>query len=97
MDLSSIAANAKKMTDYRLDQKLDEFFRRNPSFKNLRDNQEIIFDIIKKYKDKSRRGIATSRLTVKRDMYRLYQDRAQLGLSLSDLDDLRDLLSSFKS
>lgn len=97
MGLFNIAANAKKMTDYRLDQKLDEFFRRNPSFKNLRDNQELVFDVIKKYKDKSRRGIATSRLTVKRDMYKLYKDRTKLGLSLSDLDDLRDLLSSFKS
>ena len=97
MGLLNIAGNAKKTTDYRLDQKLDVLFRRNPSFKNLRDNQELVFDIIKKYKVKSQRGIATSRLTVKRDMYKLYKDRTKLGLSLSDLDDLRDLLSSFKS
>lgn len=97
MGLSNLAADAKKMTDYRLDQKLDVLLRKNPAFRNLRDNQELVFDIIKKYKEKSRRGIATSRLTVKRDMYKLYQERAKLGLSLSDLDDLRDLLSSFKS
>jgi len=97
MSLANIAQDAKGMTSYRLDQKLDEFFRKNPSFKNLRDNQEIIFDLIHKYKEKSRRGISTSRLTVKRDMYRLYQQRKQLGLSLADLDDLRDLLASFKS
>lgn len=96
MSLSDIAQNAKGMSDYRLDQKLAEFFRKNPSFKNLRDNQELIFDIIKKYKEKSRRGIATSRLTVKRDMYNLYQHRIDLGLSLNDLEDLRDLLASFK-
>lgn len=97
MALSQIAQDSKKMTSYRLDQKLDEFFRKNPSFKNLKDNQDLIFDLISKYKDKSRRGIATSRLTVKRDMYYLYQNRTKLGLSFNDLEDLRDLLASLKS
>lgn len=85
------------MTDYRLDQKLDEFFRRNPSFKNLREQQGLIFDLIKKYKEKSRRGIKTSGLTIRRDLHRLYEKRLELGLSYNDLDDLRDLLESFKS
>jgi len=97
MALLKIAQDAKKMTSYRLDQKLDEFFRKNPSFRNLRDNQDLIFEIISKYKDKSRRRISTSRLTVRRDMYRLYKDRVKLGLTLNDLNDLRDLLASFKS
>ena len=97
MPLKDIAQGAKGMTAYRLDQKLDEFFRKNPSFKNLRDNQELIFDVISKYKDKARRGISISDMTVRRDLYRFYQDRLKLGLSRADLDDLRDLIESFKS
>ncbi|MFZ4631835.1 MAG: hypothetical protein ACOYL8_01340 [Patescibacteria group bacterium] len=97
MSLADIAKNAKEMTDYRLDQKLDEFFRKNPSFKNLGDNREIVFNIIKKYKDKSRHGIKSSRLTVRDDMYHLYEKRLELGLSRTDLDDLKDLLETFIS
>lgn len=97
MSLSEIAQNSKDMTAYRLDQKLDEFFRKNPSFKNLRDNQELIFEIISKYKEKARRGKSISGFTIKRDLYRLYKDRLKLGLSRADLDDLRDLIKSFKS
>ncbi len=97
MSLSNIAQEAKDMTDYRLDQKLDEFFRRNPSSKNLREQQELIFDLIKKYKDKRRRGIKTSGLTIRHDLHKLYEKRLELGLSRNDLDDLRELLESFKS
>lgn len=97
MSLSDIADQAKDMTDFRLDQKLDEFFRKNPSFKNLKGNQELIFEVIKKYKEKSRRGIGTSDFTVRHDMHRLYKKRLELGLTINDLDDLRDLLETFKS
>ena len=96
MSLADIAQNAKGMTDFRLDQKLDEFFRKNPSFKNLADNQDLIFDVIKKYKEKSRRGIKTSGLTVREDLHRLYEKRLELGLTKNDLDGLRDLLQTFK-
>jgi hypothetical protein len=97
MALSKIAADSKGITNYRLEQRLNRLLRQNPSFRNLRDNRDLVLDIIKKNRDKNRRGITTSRLTVKRDMYRLYKDRVKLGLSLNDLDDLRDLLSSFNS
>jgi hypothetical protein len=97
MALKQLAQDAKKMTEYQLNQKLDEFFRKNPSFKNLRNNQELIFDLISEYKKKSRRGISISQTTVRRDMYRFYQDRVKLDLSRTDLDDLRSLLESFKS
>lgn len=97
MTLADIAKDSKGMTDYRLDQKLDEFFRKNPSFKNLGDNRMLLFDIIKKHKDKSRHGIKSSRLTIREDMHRLYEKRLELGLSHSDLDDLRELLESFIS
>lgn len=97
MSLSEIAQKAKGMTEYRLDQKLDEFFRKNPSFKYLADNQDLVFDLIKKYKEKSRKGIEISGLSVREDMYHLYQNRLKLDLTKRDLDQLRDLLEDFKS
>jgi hypothetical protein len=97
MGLSDIAQQAKGMTSYRLDQKLDEFFRKNPSFKYLADNQGLVFDLIKKYKEKSRKGIAISALSVREDMYHLYQNRLELKLTKRDLDQLRDLLEDFKA
>ncbi len=97
MGLFSIAQNAKNLTDYQIDQKLDRLFRTNPSLKNLKDNQDLIFDIIKKYKEKSRQGIKTSDYTIRHDMHRLYEKRLELNLSVNDLDNLRDLLESFKS
>lgn len=97
MSLADIAKDAKGMTDYRLEQKLDEFFRKNPSFKNLGDNKTLVYDIIKKHKEKSRHGIKSSRLTVREDMHHLYEKRLELGLSHTDLDDLKDLLETFIS
>lgn len=97
MGLSDIASQAKGMTDFRLDQKLDEFFRKNPSFKNLKDNQDLIFDVIKKYKEKSRHGIKTSDYTIRHDLHHLYEKRLELDLTINDLDNLRDLLGTFKS
>lgn len=97
MGLDKIAQDSKKMTNYRLDQKIDKLLRTNPSFKNLQDNKKLVFDLISDYKKKMRRGISVSSLTIRKDMYHLYKNRIELGLSKSDLDDLRDLLASFKS
>jgi hypothetical protein len=97
MSLADIAHEAKGMTDYRIDQKLDELFRTHPTLKNLKGNQDLIFDIIKKYKEKSRQGIKTSDYTVRHDMHNLYENRLELGLSVNDLDQLRELLETFKS
>ncbi|NLZ74847.1 hypothetical protein GX917_03050 [Candidatus Falkowbacteria bacterium] len=96
MGLASIAQKAKDLTDYEIDQKIDRLFRTNPSLKHLRDNQDLIFDIIKKYKEKRRRGIKISGRTIRRDTYQLYKNRLSLGLTLNDLDDLRKLLETFK-
>jgi len=97
MTLSEIAKEAKNMTDYRLEQKLDEFFRKNPSFKNLGNNRDLIWDIIKKHREKSRHGIKSSRLTIREDMYHLYEKRIEMGLSQADLEDLKELLETFIS
>jgi hypothetical protein len=97
MDLKDITKDLRNQTDYQLDRRFDELMRKNPSYSHLdASNRELIFDLIKKYKEKLRRGRHPSRLTIKRDMYDLYKDRVRLNLSVNDLDDIRDLLESFK-
>lgn len=98
MDLQSITKDLKKQTDYRLDQRFDELMRKNPRYQNLdAGNRELIFDLLKKYKEKLRHGIKPSRITVREDMYHLYQNRLKLNLTYYDLNQIRDLLTSFKA
>ncbi len=97
MDFSDVTKDIKDQTDYRLEQRMDELFRKNPRYRHLdEENQKLIFDLIKKYKDKIRRGIKPSRYTIKEDMYHLYQNRLKLNLTYNDLDQIRDLLMGFK-
>ncbi|MFA5023629.1 MAG: hypothetical protein WC523_01550 [Patescibacteria group bacterium] len=97
MDLKSIAKDLKDQTDYRLDQRFEELMRKNPRYQNLdAGNRELIFDLLRKYKEKLRHGIKPSRLTVKEDMYHLYQNRLKLNLTYNDLDQIRDLLAGLK-
>lgn len=96
MDLTDIAKQSKDITGYRLGQKLDYFFRKNPSYKHLVDNREIIDDLINKYEERRRHRIATTDMTIRRDMYHLYQKRLELKLTKNDLDDIRKFLTSLK-
>ncbi len=97
MSLREVAKDLGKQTEYRLDQRFDELLRRNPRYRHLDSgDQEIIKDLLDKYKQKKRKGIAISGLAVRRDMYSLYHNRIKLGLTLNDLDDIRDLLTSLK-
>jgi len=97
MQLSDVSKNLKDQTDYRLDQRLDKMFRVNPRYRHLdTEDREIIFDLLKKYKEKRRHGIKATRLSVKNDMYKLYRNRIDLGLTYNDLDDIRDMLLDLK-
>jgi len=97
MDLQDITKDMRNQTDYRLDQRFDELMRKNPRYSNLdAENRELIFDLIKKYKEKLRRGLKPSLRTIKEEMYHLYQNRVRLHLTRTDLDQIRDLLYSFK-
>lgn len=98
MKLHDVTKDLRDQTDYRLDQRLDTLLRRNPSYRHLDDrNQATIKELLKKYKEKRRKGIKISGLSVRRDMYSLYRDRLKLGLTYRDLDEIRDLLSGLKS
>lgn len=97
MDLKDVAKDLGDQNSYRLDQRFDELMRKNPRYRNLDgENRELIFDLIKKYREKIRKGIKPSGYSVRQDMYGLYRKRLKLNLTYNDLDQIRDLLESFK-
>jgi gamma-glutamylcysteine synthetase len=97
MDLQDITKDITSQNNYRLAQRMEKMMKTNPGYKNLSEpNRELIFNMIKKYQEKIRRGIKTSPLTVREDKYHLYQNRFKLGLSPEDLEQINDLLDSFK-
>jgi hypothetical protein len=97
MDLKDVTKDLSDQYNYRIEQRLEEMMRTNPTYKNLdKHNRELILDLIRKYKEKIRQGIKPSRLTVKEDKYYLYQNRVKLGLTYNDLEQINNLLDSFK-
>ena len=98
MDLKDVTQDMKDQTSYRIEQRMAELLRTNPHYKNLDGaNRQLILDLIEKYKNKAREGIKTSDYTIREDMYHLYENRLKLNLTTNDLDQIRELLSSFKS
>jgi hypothetical protein len=98
MNLTDVTKNLKDQSNYRIEQRLEELMRTNPSYRNLDEgNRALIFDLIKKHKEKARHGIKSSAYTIREEMYHLYQNRLKLKLTYNDLDQIRDLLESFKN
>lgn len=97
MDFKDVTKDLTSLTDDRIKHRMDEMFRLNPRFNNLDSkNRELIFSLIKKYKEKLRKGIKPSALTIHKDTYNLYENRVKLNLTKNDLDQIRDVLGGFK-
>lgn len=98
MNLKDVTKDLSGQTNYRLTQRMDALMRTNPNYRNLEGaNKELVLNLIKKYKEKIRKGIRPSSLTIREDKYHLYQNRIQLGLTYQDLEQINDLLDGFKS
>lgn len=96
MDLNDVTKDMANQTDYRITQRMEELMRTNPNYRNLDGaNRELVMNIIRKYKEKIRKGIKPSGLTVREDKYHLYENRVKLGLTTYDLDQINKLLDSF--
>ncbi len=96
MDIKDILKDIQNQTDYRIEQRLNEMIRRNPSYSYLSEkNQSLLLKLLDKYKDKIRRGIRVSGFSIRQDMYHLYRNRLKLDLTKHDLDLIRDVLNSF--
>lgn len=98
MDLNDVTKDLTNRENWRIERQLDSLVRLNPRYKHLGDdNRELILDLVKKYKEKIRRGIKPSLMTVREDKYYLYQNRFKLGLTPEDLAKINKLLDSFKN
>lgn len=98
MDLQDLTKDLANQENYRITRRMEELMRTNPNFRNLDSaNRELILNLINKYKEKIRRGIKPSSITIREDKYDLYQKRIKLGLTPTDLEQINDLLDSFKN
>lgn len=98
MTIQDVLKDVKNLTSYQIEQRLDMLMRKNPKFKHLdQKNQDLVLDLIKKYRDKIKSGIGVSGYTLREEHYRLYEKRLQLGLTLIDLKTIKELLEEFKT
>lgn len=97
MKIEDLGKNLRAQSDYRLRQRMAAMQRKNPSYSNLdSQNRTVILDLLKKYKDKSRRREKISAMSIRRDMYHLSKNKLKLGLSSTDVKQIRALLNSLK-
>ncbi len=97
MKITDITSNLSSETNKRVILKFERLMATSVRFKNLdKDNRQVILDLIKKYKERIRKGIKPTRLMIKEDRLNLYQNRIKLGLSQTDLKQIYSLLESFK-
>ena len=96
MDLNDLMQNAKHLTSYEFERKLNKLVRENYRYRNLDEkNKKIILDLVKKWKDKIRRGVGVSSYTFRNEMHRLYEKRLKLNLTEEDLKDIKEIMSAF--
>lgn len=87
----------KDLPSYRLERELNSLVRQNYRFRNLSsDNKEVVLDLIKKYKEKIRRGLGISEYLINKELYRLHQKRDEDDLTKRDKEQIRMILESFK-
>jgi hypothetical protein len=97
MDIKDLMADVRGTPGHIFERKLNDFVRRNHSFKNLDENNKgLIRDMVGKYrKNYLMNGRKVPSDTLRRDMYNLSQNRQKLGMSENDLKDIRDIMSEF--
>lgn len=97
MAFKKIAKNILDKNQYELEQSFSRLMRLNPRYKNLdSEDKEIVLNLIKKYKEKIRRGNYPSASTISRDTYTLYSHRVKMGLTYVDIEQIREILNHFK-
>ncbi len=98
MKLNDFSNNLVSERDFKIVQKMERLVATNPRYKNLdKANRELVVNLIRKYKERIRKGIRITSLMIKEDRYYLYHNRIKLGLSEVDLRQIFNLLESFKA
>lgn len=97
MKISEITKDLRNDRDFRLVERLDRLIRVQPKYKTLNnENKEVILSLVRKYKERVRKGISITTQMIKEDRYYLYSNRFKLDLSTVDLEQMYSLLDSFK-
>lgn len=97
MNIDDLLDNAKNLTDYEFEQKLNKLVRENSSFHNLDEkNKEVVMDLYKKFKPYLRKGIGISSRRIQNESYKLWKDRNELGLTEEDLKDIKNIMRGFQ-
>ncbi|MCF7860301.1 hypothetical protein K9M09_01645 [Patescibacteria group bacterium] len=98
MNLDDFLKDIKSQPSYIIERRLNALVRQNYHFKHLNEeNKDLVFSLVKKYKEKLRTGIGVSQYVINRDMYKLYQKRYDEDLTEVDRKHIREILESFKS
>jgi len=98
MDIKNVFKDAKNLTDYQLEQRLDLMVHEHPGFRHLNEsNKDLILGLVHKYKEKIRQGTGVSAYTIREDGYHLYENRLKLNLTLRDLEVVKEILNNFKT
>lgn len=97
MNASDLMKNAKNLTNYEFERKLNTLVRENYRYRNLdQKNRKVVLDLVKKYKSKLRKGVGVPYSTRRDDIYRLSQNRIKMDLSKEDIKDIKEIVDSFK-
>ena len=98
MDIKDLMDQVKDLTSLQFERKLRELVRKNYRYRNLSSgNQDIVLDLVKKYKSYFKKGIGISRSNLVREGRKLYQNRLKLDLTKNDLEDIKEILQELRA
>jgi len=97
MELQDFLLRVKDLDEAHLRLKLHELIRENHHYQILDDhNQELIMELVMKYRDKWRHGVGISQQTIDTEYHNLYENRRELDLLENDLEVIKEVLMFFK-
>jgi hypothetical protein len=98
MDIKDLIKDARNLTDYELEHRLEALIIKNSKYRNLdKKNQKLVFDLLKKFRHYLKRGYTINSQLIRREMYPLRRDHIKLGLNELDLDDIEEILSALQN
>ena len=91
-------AKGRETTSKYLERDLRSMVRDSSKYRNLDSkNQEVLFDLVKKYREKLRKYHRIDSYTIKKEMNRIFRKRIKLNLTEEDIKDIREILEEFKT
>ncbi len=97
MDIDKFFDNIDHTSTVILKRNFNNLLRYKTKYKNLdQKNKDLLFDLIKKYKDKLRKYHRIDSTTIRLEINKLRRNMSKNGLSLEDLKDIKEILGEFK-